>query len=125
MEKRVDLRSNLSETELLVGNIASATAAAKKSVTLADRSGHTFSMIGSRAIHAGALHAGGEFKNAANQFADAEQRTSNVGFPPWSRFRGTCTATCFCREGKPVRRAAGPREPWKSQEKVTGFSTLL
>jgi TIR domain/AAA ATPase domain len=80
--------SNLSETELLVGDIASATAAAKKSVTLADRSGDAFSMLLCRTTHAGALHAAGEWENAANQFADAERREKQRGFPSLVSFQG-------------------------------------
>ena len=72
--------SNLSETELLVGDVASATAAAKKSVTLADRSGHTFSKILCRTTHAAALHAAGEWEKAANEFAAAERLEKERGF---------------------------------------------
>ena len=52
--------SNLSETELLVGEIAAATATAKKAVALADRSGDPFQMMAKRVTHADALHAAGE-----------------------------------------------------------------
>jgi hypothetical protein len=72
--------SNLSETELLVGDITSAAAAARKSVTLADRSGHAFNKILCRTTHGGALHAAGEWENAANQFVDAERREKERGF---------------------------------------------
>ena len=53
---------NLSETELLVGEIAAAVATAEKGVAHADRSGDAFRMIIVRTTHADALHAAGEGK---------------------------------------------------------------
>jgi hypothetical protein len=66
--------SNLSETELLLGEIASAVAAAERSVADADRSGHEFSMLANRMALADALHAAGRRDEAENLFAAAEQR---------------------------------------------------
>ena len=54
--------SNLSETELLVGEIAAATATAKKAVSLADLSADPFQMLTKRVTHANALHAAGELE---------------------------------------------------------------
>ncbi|MGA8583861.1 MAG: TIR domain-containing protein [Roseiarcus sp.] len=66
--------SNLSETELLVGEIAAATATAKKAVSLADLSADPFQMLTKRVTHANALHAAGELEIAERLFADAERR---------------------------------------------------
>ncbi len=67
--------SNLSETELLVGNIAAAVATAENSVTLADRCGDAFQMMGyPTTTHADALLTAGEWQKAADLFADAERR---------------------------------------------------
>ena len=66
--------SNLSETELLVGQLSAAAAKAETSVALADRAGDALRMMANRAIHADALLAAGEWEKAAGLFADAEQR---------------------------------------------------
>ena len=66
--------SNLSETELLVGDVAAAVATAEKSVALADRAGDAFQMMVNRTTQADALHAAGEWEKAAGLFADAERR---------------------------------------------------
>jgi hypothetical protein len=65
---------NLSETELIVGEIAAAAERAAKSVAHADRSGDEFRMMLSRATQADALHAAGEWEKAECLFANAEQR---------------------------------------------------
>jgi tetratricopeptide (TPR) repeat protein len=64
--------SNLSETELLVGEIAAAATSAEKSVALADRSGVAFPMLYSRTAQADALHSAGEWEKAERLFAEAE-----------------------------------------------------
>ena len=66
--------SNLSETELLFGEVAAAAATAKQSVALADRTTDPFLRMVSRVTQADALHAVGEWEKAAGLFADAEQR---------------------------------------------------
>ena len=65
---------NLSETELLVGDIAAAATMAETSVALADRAGGTFRMMANRTTWADALHTAGEWEKAAGLFADAERR---------------------------------------------------
>jgi hypothetical protein len=69
-----NVASNLSETELLVGDVAAAAVTAQKSVALADRAGDVFWRMCSRVTHAGALHAAGELEIAAGLFTDAERR---------------------------------------------------
>ncbi len=66
--------SNLSQTELLVGEVAAAIATAEKAVARADRKGDAFQMMVNRTTQAGALHAGGEWEKAAGLFTDAERR---------------------------------------------------
>jgi tetratricopeptide (TPR) repeat protein len=66
--------TNLTETELLVGQIDAATATAEKAVKLADRAGDAFAMMVSRSAQADALHTAGEWEKAADLFADAERR---------------------------------------------------
>jgi len=105
-ERRDDWRnasisaSNLSEVELLVGDIAAATVAAQKSVTLADRSGHAFCMLLTRTIRAAALHAAGDWEDAANQFADAERREQQRGFPSLVSFQGYLYCELLLSQGK-------------------------
>ena len=66
--------SNLSQTELLFGQVAPAMVMAKKAVALADRARGAFQMRLNRATRADALHAAGEWDKAAALFADAERR---------------------------------------------------
>jgi tetratricopeptide (TPR) repeat protein len=66
--------SNLSEAELLMGEIAAAAATADKAVALADRAADAFQMLSNRTTQADALHAEGELEKAAALFADAERR---------------------------------------------------
>jgi hypothetical protein len=66
--------SNLSETELLFGDVPAAMATSETSVALADLSDNAFLKMGVRAIRANALHCGGEWKKAADLFAGAERR---------------------------------------------------
>lgn len=66
--------SNLSEAELLAGEVAAAVATAKQSVADADRSIDEFQMLGSRSTYADALHAAGRREAAVQAFADAERR---------------------------------------------------
>ncbi len=66
--------SNLSQTELVFGEIPAAVATAEKSVALADSARDTFWMMANRAQHAVALHSSGEQEEAADLFADAERR---------------------------------------------------
>jgi tetratricopeptide (TPR) repeat protein len=66
--------ANLSETELLIGEIAAAEAWGEKSIELADRAGERFRMMVSRTTQADALHAAGEWEKAEALFADAERR---------------------------------------------------
>jgi len=66
--------NNLSEAELLAGNVAAAIAVAEKSVTHADRSGDEFKIMANRTTLAEALHAAGKHAEARRLFADAEQR---------------------------------------------------
>ena len=65
--------SNLSQTELLVGEIASAVAMAEKAVVHADSSGDTFLRMARRADQANALHVAGDMQKAEGLFAKAEQ----------------------------------------------------
>jgi TIR domain len=65
---------NLSEAELVVGDVAAAVASAALSVEYADRSGDEFVMLYNRTTHADALHAAGRRDEAEALFADAERR---------------------------------------------------
>ena len=66
--------SILSETELLVGDIAAAVATAEKSFALADRAGDAFWINYTRRTQAEALDAAGEWAKATDLYADAERR---------------------------------------------------
>jgi hypothetical protein len=70
--------SNLSETELLVGEISSAVATAQKSIALANRSGDAYQMIVNCVIHASALLANGDWGRVARILSDAEQRQQEL-----------------------------------------------
>ena len=66
--------SNVSETELLFGDVAAAAVAAQRAVALADRGGEPSRMVANRATLADALCAAGEWEKAENLYADAERR---------------------------------------------------
>jgi hypothetical protein len=75
--------SNLSEAELLTGEVAAAVASAALSVEHANRSGDESRMIITRTTHADALHAAGRRDEAEALFADTErgQREFQPGYP--------------------------------------------
>lgn len=66
--------SNLSATQLHVGEVAAALATAEQSVAHADRSGDEFRMMSNRTTHADALDAAGRREEAERLIADAERR---------------------------------------------------
>lgn len=70
--------SNLSQAELLAGEVAAAVATAEQSIALADRGGDDFHMMSRRAIYADAMHVAGQREAAAEAFADAEQRQKKL-----------------------------------------------
>jgi hypothetical protein len=82
--------SNLSQTKLLVGEIAGACATGERSVALADRSGHESQIMINRATHADALAAAGERGDAQRLFGEAEARQRNLqpGSPTLYSLRG-------------------------------------
>ncbi len=96
--------SNLSETALLLGDVAAAAGDAEKSVALADRGGDAFVMIVSRTTQADALHAAGEWEEAARSVrrrrAAAAGVAAGISFAVFS-CKGIGTATCCCRGGEP------------------------
>jgi tetratricopeptide (TPR) repeat protein len=75
--------SNLSEAELVVGEVQSAVATAERAVAHADRSGDQFHMMSKRTTHADALQAAGRRAEAEALYAEAErrQRESQPTYP--------------------------------------------
>jgi ATP/maltotriose-dependent transcriptional regulator MalT len=65
--------TNLSETELLVGEVAAAVVTAKQSVIHADSSADKFAAIVHRTTHANALHVVGHLREAERLFIAAER----------------------------------------------------
>ncbi|HEY6874568.1 MAG TPA: hypothetical protein VI298_17750 [Geobacteraceae bacterium] len=65
--------NNLSELELVLGDITGALRAAEQTVTFADRSGNTFLCSASRATHASALHHAGQRSESMALFHQAEE----------------------------------------------------
>src|SRR6185295_1586240 len=66
--------SNLSQLELLRGDISAAVDAGEQSVTYAEHSGHAWWQMVSRVTLANALHQMGRFKESRHLFKDAESR---------------------------------------------------
>jgi tetratricopeptide (TPR) repeat protein len=66
--------SNLSQTELLIGEVTAAAMSAQTAVALAHSRADASLMAVVRTSHANALHAAGEWQKASNFFADAEWR---------------------------------------------------
>ncbi|HEX8165414.1 MAG TPA: TIR domain-containing protein [Beijerinckiaceae bacterium] len=69
---------NLSEAELLAGEVAAAVAAAEQSVAHADRSGDEFHMLVCRTALADSLHAAGRRDEAARLFVDTDHRQEKL-----------------------------------------------
>lgn len=65
--------SNLSELDLMMGEVAEAVGDAEQSVTYADRSGDPFHSETKRSVHAQALHQAGRGAEAEARFREAEQ----------------------------------------------------
>lgn len=66
--------TNLSETYLVIGNLAQALTYARRGIDLADRSGDTFQQRHVRARLAAALHHSGKLAEAESTFQEAERR---------------------------------------------------
>ncbi len=75
--------SNLSDLDLLLGDLASAVSEAKQGVDFADRSGDAFQRIANREVHAAVLHQAGLEADARSIFiaADAMQRERQPHYP--------------------------------------------
>jgi hypothetical protein len=81
---------NLSEIELLLGEVVGAAGSAARAVEHADRSGDNFWKMCERARHGAALHAAGQRGEAQALFADAEwrQREMYPDYPLLYSLRG-------------------------------------
>ena len=117
--------SNLSQTELLVGEIAAAAATAEKSVAVADRSGDTFQMLVNRTTQADALHAAGEWEKAAGLFADAErrQREWQPEFPLLYSLRGYQYCDLLLSQGRAAEARDRAAQTMALRGGKLGFST--
>jgi tetratricopeptide (TPR) repeat protein len=96
--------SNLSQTELLVGEIAVAKGAARKAVAHADRSGDVVRKLTLRASEAEILHAAGEPEKAQQLLAEAErmQGVLQPGFPWLYSVGGHCYCELLLSQGQPA-----------------------
>jgi hypothetical protein len=70
--------ANLSEAEVLIGEVAAAVVTAEQSVAYADQSADEGLMMMFRAAHANALHAVGRREETERLFADAERRQKKM-----------------------------------------------
>jgi tetratricopeptide (TPR) repeat protein len=77
-------RSNLSSTELQIGDVAAAMASAKESVIYADEIGDEYQAIVGRATLADALHTAGRCEEAEQLFTDVEGREKKSRPLLWS-----------------------------------------
>jgi len=93
---------NLSETELVYGDVAAAVATAERSVMLADGTREALQMTVSRSSCADALHAAGEWEKAAHLFADAQhrQRESEPKYPLLYGLPGYSLCDLLLSEGR-------------------------
>ena len=113
--------SNLSETELLVGEVAAAVATAEQSVALADRSGNKFQMLSKRTTLADALHVAGDRDRAERLFADAERRQQKLQpeYPLLYSLQGYRYCDLLLSKGAPAsaRDRAARTLAWVSSQK--------
>ena len=121
--------ANLSETELLVGNIDPAVAMAEKAVALADLIKDEFRMMGYRTTQADALHAAGEWKKAADLFADGErrQRERQPMFPLLYALQGYryCDLLLSRKQATEVRDRAAQTLQWAMESRGSVLSLSL
>jgi hypothetical protein len=114
--------SLLSDSELLVGAVATAVADAKQSADYADRGGDEFWMMGNRTTHANALHAAGRRDEAARLFADAEHRQQKrqPSYPLLYSVQGYRYCDLLLSKGQPaaVRERAIRTLEWAGPERL-------
>ncbi len=112
--------SNLSDVELLTGEVAVAVETAEQSVAYGDRGAKEFDMIARRATYAYALDAAGKFDDAERLFTDAEQRQKDfqAKFPLLYSVRGYryCDLLLSKRDWVAVRDRATKILEWESDE---------
>lgn len=70
--------SNLSQAELLTGDLAGAIDSAARSIDFADKSGDVFQMMSKRTTRADALHAAGRLQKAEELLAEAERQQQEL-----------------------------------------------
>ena len=119
--------SNLSETELLFGDIAAAVATAERAVALADRAGDAAS--DDRQPHDPGRRAPRRWRTGKGCGSVRRRRATAAGRAagiPAAVLdcRGIGTATCFCRRGEPPRRATGRLRPCNGRAEQLGFLTV-
>jgi hypothetical protein len=109
--------SNLSETELLAGDVSAAVSMAERSVAHADRSADEFQIMTKRTTEANALHAAGRRADAARLFADAERRQEQrqPQYPLLYSLQGYyyCDLLLDMGESVPVRKRATKILQWE------------
>ena len=111
--------SNLSELQLTLGEVAAAVASAARSVDYADRSDNLFQRMGSRTIHANALHQYGE-QNAALALlheAEALQQQHQPEYPQLYSHAGFhyCNVLLTMGESQQVLQRAQQTLIWAKQ----------
>lgn len=110
---------NLSETELVYGDVVAAVATAERSVMLADGTRDALQMTVSRSGCANALHAAGEREKAARLIADAQhrQRERQPNYPLLYGLPGYSLCDLLLSEGRDAdaREHAAQTLPWAHQ----------
>ena len=109
--------TNLSETELLVGDIVAAVGRRREPSPCRPRATQ-FRMLSSRIAHADALHAAGELEKAGDLFADAErqQQERQPELPIAVFAAGVSLLRPAPLVGRPPRRAIGRRRLWSGED---------
>ncbi len=112
--------SNLSELQLLLGQLKEATESARQAVKLADQSGDAFLRLARRTDLADALHQGGQTEQAVSLFVEAEtmQRELQPEFPLLYSLRGYQYCDLLLARGATddVRRRAEQVLQWRIPE---------
>ena len=100
---------NLTEAELLAGEVAAAVARAEQSVAHADHSSNALLIMGNRTTYADVLHAAGRRVAAARAFADAEhrQKERQPEYPLLYSLQGYWFCDLLLTEGNHARVSSG------------------
>jgi hypothetical protein len=116
--------SNLSQTELLFGAVATTMVTAEQSVALADRAGDAFQMMVNRTNRPRRSTPPANWKRprVSSPMPSGGSGSGSPNISCCTRCEAISTATCYCLRGGSPRRSTGRGKPSKLRSRTAGFS---